>query len=42
MKRNRKWYGWTGTILEVDLTRESVRKVDCRRSWPTTISARQG
>ena len=27
MNRNKKWYGWTGTILEVDLTHKSVRKV---------------
>ena len=27
MSRNKKWYGWTGTILEVDLTHKSVRKV---------------
>ena len=28
MTKNRTWYGWTGTILEVDLTHESIRKVD--------------
>lgn len=28
MKRNRKWYGWTGTILEVDLTNGSVGKIE--------------
>jgi len=28
MAKNRKWYGWTGTILEVDLTHESIQKVD--------------
>ena len=28
MNKNRKRYGWTGTILEVDLTRSAVRKVD--------------
>lgn len=27
MNRNKKWYGWTGTILEVDLTQKSFRKV---------------
>ena len=27
MSRKKKWYGWTGTILEVDLTHKSVRKV---------------
>jgi aldehyde:ferredoxin oxidoreductase len=27
MGRKKKWYGWTGTILEVDLTHKSVRKV---------------
>ena len=28
MSKNKKWYGWAGTILEVDLTRGAVRKVD--------------
>src|SRR5208283_5324318 len=28
MNKKKKWYGWTGTILEVDLTRSAVRKKD--------------
>ena len=28
MKKSKKWYGWSGTILEVDLTGESVRKAE--------------
>ena len=28
MQRNRRWYGWAGRILEIDLTRRSLKKIE--------------
>jgi aldehyde:ferredoxin oxidoreductase len=28
MAKTRKWYGWTGTILEIDLTTQTIHKVE--------------